>query len=65
MLIWYVQPASNVGVSQFAHLIVDGKEIVVPELLVVNSTKYSFIMLLLETLPNIIVSEDKVVLVFL
>ena len=57
--------ASNVGVSPLAHLIVLGKETVVPELLVVNSTKYSLIILLFETLPKVIVNEDNEVLVFL
>jgi hypothetical protein len=57
--------ASNVGVSPLAHLIVLGREIVVPELLVVNSTKYSLMTLLFEALANVIVNVDNEVLVFL
>jgi hypothetical protein len=60
-----VHPDSNVGGVPLAHLTVLGNDTVVPALLVVNSTKYSFNILLFETLPNLIVNVDSEVLVFL
>ena len=58
MLIWYVTFDSKVGASPLAHLIELGSAIVVPVVAVVNSIKYSLIILVFDSAASVMVNED-------